>query len=116
MRINPKNFYDRELEILPPYFVNTVVRAIFQTREFEERFLKIGIPYRIIGGTKFYERAEIKDAVSYLRIINQKYCITVVRITPTVKRPSICKHHELLRFNAFIFHVFPITFKFSTAS
>ena len=37
-----------------------LVRAIFQTREFEERFLKIGIPYRIIGGTKFYERAEIK--------------------------------------------------------
>ena len=38
-----------------------LVRAIFQTREFEERFLKIGLPYRIIGGTKFYERAEIKD-------------------------------------------------------
>ena len=37
-----------------------LVRAIFQTREFEERFLKIGLPYRIIGGTKFYERAEIK--------------------------------------------------------
>ena len=50
-----------------------LVRAIFQTREFEERFLKDGIGYRVIGGTKFYERAEIKDAVSYLRIINQKY-------------------------------------------
>ena len=49
-----------------------LVRAIFQTREFEERFLKIGIPYRIIGGTKFYERAEIKDCVAYLRIIYQK--------------------------------------------
>ena len=49
-----------------------LVRAIFQTREFEERFLKIGIPYRIIGGTKFYERAEIKDCVAYLRVINQK--------------------------------------------
>ena len=46
-----------------------LVRAIFQTREFEERFLKIGLPYRIIGGTKFYERAEIKDAVSYLRLV-----------------------------------------------
>jgi len=48
-----------------------LVRAIFQTREFEERFLKIGIPYRIIGGTKFYERAEIKDCIAYLRIIFQ---------------------------------------------
>jgi len=48
-----------------------LVRAIFQTREFEERFLKIGIPYRILGGTKFYERAEIKDCVAYLRLIHQ---------------------------------------------
>ena len=49
-----------------------LVRAIFQTREFEERFLKIGLPYRILGGTKFYERAEIKDCVAYLRLINQE--------------------------------------------
>ncbi len=48
-----------------------LVRAIFQTREFEERFLKVGIPYRIIGGIKFYERAEIKDCIAYLRCINQ---------------------------------------------
>ena len=48
-----------------------LVRAIFQTREFEERFLKVGIPYRIIGGIKFYERAEIKDCVAYLRSIYQ---------------------------------------------
>ncbi len=49
-----------------------LVRAIFQTREFEERFLKVGIPYRIIGGIKFYERAEIKDCVAYLRCIYQQ--------------------------------------------
>ena len=49
-----------------------LVRAIFQTREFEERFLKIGMPYRILGGTKFYERAEIKDCVAYLRLIYQE--------------------------------------------
>ena len=49
-----------------------LVRAIFQTREFEERFLKIGMPYRIIGGTKFYERAEIKDCIAYLRLIYQE--------------------------------------------
>ena len=52
--------------------ISILVRAIFQTREFEERFLKIGIGYRIIGGTKFYERTEIKDSVAFLRIVNQK--------------------------------------------
>ena len=53
--------------------VAILVRAIYQTREFEERFLKVGIGYRVLGGIKFYERAEVKDAISYLRIINQKY-------------------------------------------
>ena len=48
-----------------------LVRAIFQTREFEERFLKIGLPYRIVGGIKFYERAEIKDCIAYLRSVHQ---------------------------------------------
>jgi len=48
-----------------------LVRAIFQTREFEERFLKIGLPYRIIGGIKFYDRAEIKDCIAYLRVVYQ---------------------------------------------
>ena len=52
--------------------VAILVRAIFQTREFEERFLKIGLPYRILGGTKFYERAEIKDCIAYLRLIYQE--------------------------------------------
>ena len=53
--------------------VSILVRAIYQTREFEERFLQLGIGYRVLGGIKFYERAEIKDAISYLRIINQKF-------------------------------------------
>ena len=53
--------------------VSILVRAIYQTREFEERFLQVGIGYRVLGGIKFYERAEIKDAVCYLRIINQKF-------------------------------------------
>ena len=53
--------------------VSILVRAIYQTREFEERFLKIGLGYRVLGGIRFYERAEIKDAISYLRIINQKF-------------------------------------------
>ncbi|MBV8939341.1 MAG: UvrD-helicase domain-containing protein [Alphaproteobacteria bacterium] len=46
-----------------------LVRAGFQTRAFEERFLSMGIPYRVIGGLRFYERAEIRDAVAYLRVV-----------------------------------------------
>tara|TARA_X000001036_G_scaffold333304_1_gene312112 strand:+ start:494 stop:2527 length:2034 start_codon:yes stop_codon:yes gene_type:complete len=63
-----------EKKLKTEYSFNNIailVRAIFQTREFEERFLKIGLPYRILGGTKFYERAEIKDCVAYLRLIHQ---------------------------------------------
>ena len=48
-----------------------LVRAGFQTREFEERFLTLGLPYRVIGGPRFYERLEIRDALAYLRVINQ---------------------------------------------
>ncbi len=48
-----------------------LVRAGFQTREFEERFLTLNIPYRVIGGPRFYERKEIRDAIAYLRLINQ---------------------------------------------
>ena len=67
--------------------VSILVRAIFQTREFEERFLKIGMGYRVIGGTKFYERAEIKDSVAFLRIVNQKNDdLAFERIINTPKR------------------------------
>jgi DNA helicase-2/ATP-dependent DNA helicase PcrA len=45
------------------------VRAQFQTREFEERFLSIGLAYRIVGGFRFYERAEVRDALAYLRLV-----------------------------------------------
>ncbi|WP_205700638.1 ATP-dependent helicase [Croceicoccus sediminis] len=48
-----------------------LVRAQFQTREFEDRFIQIGLPYKIIGGFRFYERAEIRDALAYLRVIAQ---------------------------------------------
>ncbi|WP_299307587.1 UvrD-helicase domain-containing protein [uncultured Croceicoccus sp.] len=48
-----------------------LVRAQFQTREFEDRFIQIGLNYKIIGGFRFYERAEIRDAIAYLRIIAQ---------------------------------------------
>ena len=48
-----------------------LVRAQYQTREFEDRFIAIGLNYRIIGGFRFYERAEIRDALAYLRLIAQ---------------------------------------------
>ena len=67
--------------------VSILVRAIYQTREFEERFLQLGIGYRVLGGIKFYERAEIKDAISYLRIINQKFDdIALERVIGVPKR------------------------------
>ena len=48
-----------------------LVRASFQMREFEERFIALGLPYKVIGGPRFYERAEIRDALAYLRCIAQ---------------------------------------------
>jgi DNA helicase II / ATP-dependent DNA helicase PcrA len=50
--------------------VAILVRASFQMREFEDRFVTLGLPYRVIGGPRFYERAEIRDALAYLRLIN----------------------------------------------
>ena len=47
-----------------------LVRASFQMREFEDRFVTLGMPYRVIGGPRFYERAEIRDALAYLRCVN----------------------------------------------
>ena len=46
-----------------------LVRAGFQTREFEDRFLVLGLPYRVIGGQRFYERREIRDALAYFRLV-----------------------------------------------
>lgn len=48
-----------------------LVRAGFQTREFEERFITIGLPYKVIGGLRFYERQEIRDAIAYFRVVTQ---------------------------------------------
>ena len=49
-----------------------LVRATFQTREIEESLIKYSVPYRIVGGIRFYERAEIKDSISYLRLVYEK--------------------------------------------
>ena len=64
-----------------------LVRAQFQTRELEDRFISIGMPYKIIGGFRFYERAEIRDALAYLRLVNQPADdLAFERIVNTPKR------------------------------
>ena len=60
-----------ESEGAPLEQVAILVRAQYQTREFEDRFIQIGLSYRIVGGFRFYERAEIRDALAYLRVIAQ---------------------------------------------
>lgn len=67
--------------------IAVLVRASFQTREFEERFLKQGIPYRVIGGLRFYERQEIRDAIAYIRfLINPDDSFAFERIINVPKR------------------------------
>ena len=64
-----------------------LVRASFQMREFEERFITLGLPYRVIGGPRFYERLEIRDALAYLRCIAQPADdLAFERIVNTPKR------------------------------
>ena len=67
--------------------IAVLVRTGFQTREFEERFIKLGVPYRVIGGPRFYERMEIRDALAYFRVIVQKSDdLALERIINTPKR------------------------------
>lgn len=74
----------------PGYSLNNVavlVRAGFQTREFEERFIQIGVAYKVIGGQRFYERLEIRDALAYMRIVMQPADdLALERIINTPKR------------------------------
>ncbi len=64
-----------------------LVRASFQMREFEDRFVTLGLPYRVIGGPRFYERAEIRDAMAYLRVIHSPTDdLAFERIVNTPKR------------------------------
>jgi DNA helicase-2/ATP-dependent DNA helicase PcrA len=79
-----------------------LVRAQFQTREFEDRFIAIGLPYRIVGGFRFYERAEIRDALAYLRVIAQPADdLAFERIVNIPKRglgdKAVAKIHMLAR-------------------
>ena len=82
--------------------VAILVRAQHQTREFEDRFIAIGLPYRIVGGFRFYERAEIRDALAYLRVVHQPADdLAFERIVNTPKRglgdKAIAKLHQLAR-------------------
>ncbi len=82
--------------------VAILVRAQFQTREFEDRFISIGMPYKIVGGFRFYERAEIRDALAYLRVITQPSDdLAFERIVNTPKRglgdKTVEKVHRLAR-------------------
>ncbi|VAW03140.1 ATP-dependent DNA helicase UvrD/PcrA [hydrothermal vent metagenome] len=82
--------------------VAILVRAQFQTREFEDRFISIGMPYKIVGGFRFYERAEIRDALAYLRVITQPADdLAFERIVNTPKRglgdKTVEKIHRLAR-------------------
>lgn len=64
-----------------------LVRAQFQTREFEDRFIQTGLNYKIVGGFRFYERAEIRDAIAYLRLVAQPQDdLAFERIVNTPKR------------------------------
>jgi DNA helicase-2/ATP-dependent DNA helicase PcrA len=82
--------------------VAILVRAQFQTREFEDRFISIGLPYRIVGGFRFYERAEIRDALAYLRVVSQPADdLAFERIVNVPKRglgdKAVAKVHMLAR-------------------
>jgi DNA helicase-2/ATP-dependent DNA helicase PcrA len=79
-----------------------LVRAQHQTREFEDRFIAIGMPYRIVGGFRFYERAEIRDALAYLRVASQPADdLAFERIVNVPKRglgdKAVAKVHQLAR-------------------
>ncbi len=79
-----------------------LVRAQFQTREFEDRFIAIGMPYRIVGGFRFYERAEIRDALAYLRLVQSSADdLAFERIVNTPKRglgdKALARIHQYAR-------------------
>ena len=71
-RITAEDIEDEQRRQTSLNEIAVLVRASFQMREFEDRFLTCGIPYRVVGGPRFYERAEIRDANAYLRLIAQQ--------------------------------------------
>lgn len=83
-----------------PLFKDNVVlyRTNAQSRVVEEVFLRYGIPYKIVGGVKFYERKEVKDIIAYLRLIqNQNDSVSLMRIINTPSRKIGSKTLEVVR-------------------
>ena len=77
----------RGLAPVGPDSMAILVRASHQMRAFEDRFLTIGLPYRVIGGPRFYERMEIRDAMAYFRLaVSQDDDLAFERIVNTPKR------------------------------
>src|SRR6187200_2370195 len=79
-----------------------LVRASFQMRAFEDRFVTLGLPYRVIGGPRFYERQEIKDAIAYLEVtLNPANDLKFERIVNVPRRglgeSSLKSLHQLAR-------------------
>jgi DNA helicase II / ATP-dependent DNA helicase PcrA len=79
-----------------------LVRASFQMRAFEDRFITMGLPYRVIGGPRFYERQEIRDAIAYLEVtLNPANDIKFERIINVPKRgigdTTVKRIHDLAR-------------------
>ncbi len=89
--------------------IAVLVRAGFQTREFEERLLTLGVPYRVIGGPRFYERMEIRDALAYLRVIQSPDdSLAFERIVNTPRRgigeATLQPMHQLSRAQSISLH------------
>ncbi len=77
----------RGLDPIPLDGMAILVRATHQMRAFEDRFLTIGLPYRVIGGPRFYERLEIRDAMAYFRVaVSPDDSLAFERIVNTPKR------------------------------
>ena len=79
-----------------------LVRASFQMRAFEDRFITLGVPYRVVGGPRFYERAEVRDALAYLKIVaSPDNDLAFERIINTPKRgigdTSVKRMHDFAR-------------------
>lgn len=115
-KVSVANFWDDEAEARSigddieqlqrrKYNLNDIailVRASFQMRVIEDRFITLGLPYRVIGGPRFYERQEIKDAIAYLEIVaNPSHDLKFERIVNVPKRglgdTTVKRIHELAR-------------------
>ena len=87
-----------------PYDLDSVailVRASHQMRAFEDRFLTIGLPYRVLGGPRFYERMEIRDAMGYFRLaLSRDDDLAFERIVNTPKRGLGNKAQQKIQFEA----------------